>query len=88
MRVSFDKADLEPLIETCLARVLDKFGDPAQIAYSEATAAKLLDIDAGTLGAERRAGYISGVKIGRSWHYQRSDLLEFIAERRKLENGD
>jgi hypothetical protein len=82
VQLTFSRDDLRPIVEACLAELLDRFGDPARVAYPEPEAAQLLGVEQVTLADERRRGQIKAAKIGRSWSYTRADLVAFV-ERRK-----
>lgn len=83
MRIDFDRDDIKPIIEACLAELLDRFGDPARVSYPEPEAARLLGVDQVTLADERRRGRVAAAKIGRSWHYTRAELVSFFERRRQ-----
>jgi hypothetical protein len=60
-----------------------------QLAYSEEEAARLLGLEPHVLRDERRRGRISGSSIvGRRIRYTRQDLIDYLAGRRIVAEGD
>lgn len=86
MKIELSPADLEPLIETVVARVVAKMApanvDVDKLAWTEENAAKLLDIPRHVLRDARLAGEIVGSRAGKRVVYQKADLLGYLAKRR------
>jgi hypothetical protein len=79
-----DRADLRPIVETCLAELLDRFGPQDRLAFSEKEAAKLLGIESHVLRDARLRNEIVGARLGRGYSYTRRDLLEFMERRKQM----
>jgi hypothetical protein len=83
MHFSFDRDELEPLVELVVAATLDRlsaqrqqFGD--QLAFSESEAAALLGVRRHVLRDARLRGEVVGVRIGKGIRYSRDELLRFL----------
>jgi hypothetical protein len=91
MQVTLSPQDLAPLVETIVERVVARLhADQAALgeamAFSEETAAKLIELEYHVLRDERRRGGISASRIvGRRVRYTRADLLTYLAARREPE---
>jgi len=55
--------------------------DAAVLTADEA--AKLLRVSTKTITTLARTGVLPGEKVGRSWRFLRSDLLDYVGGRRK-----
>jgi hypothetical protein len=88
LRIDLDPAALEPLVSQIVAKTIAaldaeraRLGD--QIAFSEETAARLLELEPHQLADERRRGRIKASQVvGRRIRYLRQDLLEYMMTRR------
>jgi hypothetical protein len=92
VQVTLAPADLEPLIDSIIERVVARLESERsamadRIAFSEAEAAALLGIEDHVLRDERqRGGIVASRIVGRRIRYQRADLLAYLTERR-IEGG-
>jgi len=89
MKLSFDEADLRPLIEQIVCAALaqlqadqGRFGD--RIAFTEPEAAALLSLRPHVLRDARLRGEISGARVGKRILYERDELLRFLHRQRQL----
>jgi hypothetical protein len=88
--LQIDTDAMRPLIREIVQAVLaetasenNTIGD-ARLCYSEAEAAALLGVGCHVLRDERRRGRIVASSIvGRRVRYQRSDLLQYLQDRRQ-----
>jgi hypothetical protein len=90
MQLHFDPAALRPLIRVVVEEVLHQMaadqarlnGD-GRLAFSEAEAASLLDLQQHVLRDERRRGKITASSIvGRRVRYLHADLMAYLLGRR------
>lgn len=89
MKLSFDEADLRPVIEKIVAATLVQLqSDEAKlgqkIAYTEPEAAAILSIRPHVLRDARLRGEISGSRVGKRILYERDELLRFLRRQRQL----
>ena len=89
MKLSFDEADLRPVIQQIVAATLvqiqsdeAKLGD--RLAYTEPQAAAILGIRPHVLRDARLRGEISGSRVGKRILYERDELLRFLRQQRQL----
>ena len=89
MKLSFDEADLRPVIEQIVAATLvqiqseeAKLGD--KLAYTEPQAAMILNIKPHVLRDARLRGEVSGSRVGKRILYERDELLRFLRQQRQL----
>ena len=89
MKLSFDEADLRPVIQQIVVATLiqiqsdeAKFGD--RMAYTEPQAAAILSIKPHVLRDARLRGEISGSRVGKRILYERDELLRFLRQQRQL----
>jgi hypothetical protein len=89
MKLSFDEADLRPVIQQIVASTLiqiqsdeAKLGD--RLAYTEPQAAAILSIKPHVLRDARLRGEISGSRVGKRILYERDELLRFLRQQRQL----
>ena len=80
MKIEFSTDDLEPVIERCVARLVDRFANDDRLLYDEPEAARLCSVPRHVLRDERLRGKVRGVKVGKKIRYSRAALLEFIRE--------
>ena len=83
MQVSFDKAELQPIIETAVRATLAQVADEnaqlgSRLAFSEAEAASLLGVKSHVLRDTRLRGEIQAKKVGKSFRYSRNQLVRFM----------
>ncbi len=86
---------LRPLIAEIVAETVARLetARPAlagdKLAYSEAEAARMLDLGEHVLRDERRRGRIAASSIvGRRIRYTRADLMDYLARRRWAPNAE
>lgn len=89
MKLSFDEADLRPVIEQIVAATLVQIqSDEAKLAdrlaYTEPQAAAILGIRPHVLRDARLRGEISGSRVGKRILYERDELLRFLRRQRQL----
>jgi hypothetical protein len=89
MKLSFDEADLRPVIEQIVAATLVQIqSDEAKLAdrlaYTEPQAAAILGIRPHVLRDARLRGEISGSRVGKRILYERDELLRFLRQQRQL----
>ena len=87
MNISLDAADLQPVIEATIEKVLDRFEEDraklnGRIGFTEPEAAALLGIRPHVLADARRRGEIRATLIGKRFIYSRDTLLAFLADDR------
>jgi len=89
MKVSFDEADLRPLIEQIVSATFAQlqsdrapFGD--KLAFTEPEAAAILSLRPHVLRDCRLRGEIAGSRIGKRILYERNELLRFLQRQRQL----
>lgn len=89
MKLSFDEADLRPVIEKIVSATLlqlqaedAKLG--GKIAFTEPEAAAILSIRPHVLRDARLRGEISGSRVGKRILYEREELLRFLRQQRQL----
>jgi hypothetical protein len=89
MKLSFDEADLRPVIQQIVASTLiqiqsdeAKLGD--RLAYTEPQAAAILSIKPHVLRDARLRGEIFGSRVGKRILYERDELLRFLRQQRQL----
>jgi hypothetical protein len=89
MKVSFDEADLRPLIEQIVSAAFAQlqadevaFGD--KLAFTEPEAAAVLSLRPHVLRDARLRGEISGSRVGKRILYERNELLRFLQRQRQL----
>ena len=84
MQLSIDPEILKPILEATVAETLarisaDELRMGDKLAFNEAEAARLIDLEPHVLRDERLRGRIKASKIvGRRIRYQRSDLLDYL----------
>ncbi len=83
MHLSFDEAELRPLIEATVKASLEQVEDDraklgARLAFSEAEAAALLGVKTHVLRDCRLRGEIQTKKVGKSFRYSREQLVQFM----------
>jgi hypothetical protein len=85
--LNIDAAELEPVIERAIERVLARMEESRQLlgdklCYTEAEAAAILDVNPHVLRDERLRHRIRASKIvGRRIRYTRADLVDYLASR-------
>jgi hypothetical protein len=89
MKLSFDEADLRPLIEQVVSAAFSQLqADQGQlgqkIAFTEPEAAALLSLRPHVLRDARLRGEIAGARVGKRILYQRDELLRFLHRQRQL----
>lgn len=90
---SLDHSALAPLVRQVVAEALaaleaERATIPDRLAFSEPEAARLLGLNVWVLRGERLRGRIKASKIvGRRIRYLRSDLLDYLVQRRVEKNG-
>src|SRR5262245_28986424 len=93
LNLQLDPTVLEPLIrhvveQTLAALDAERGGLDGQLAYSEETAARLLELEPHVLADERRRGRIRASQIvGRRIRYTREDLTNYLLSRRWAPEG-
>lgn len=86
--LSLDQAALTPLVRMVVAETLavieaERAKFDGKLAYSEAEAARLLDLNPWVLRGERLRGRIAASKIvGRRIRYTRTAILDYLTRRR------
>src|SRR5262245_55380323 len=89
----FDPEALAPLIRAVVAETIaaldaERAGPDGQLAFSEETAAQLLELPPHVLADERRRGRIRASQIvGRRIRYTREDLTNYLLSRRCSPEG-
>ena len=83
MQVSFDKAELQPIIAATVKATLEQVADEnaqlnGRIAFSEPEAACLLGVKSHVLRDARLRGEIQAKKVGKSFRYSRNQLVRFM----------
>ena len=83
MQVSFDKAELQPLIAATVKATLEQVADEnaqlnGRLAFSEAEAASLLGVKVHVLRDARLRSEIQAKKVGKSFRYSRAQLIRFM----------
>ncbi len=83
MQVSFDKSELQPIIETAVRATLEQVADEnaqlgSRLAFSEAEAASLLGIKTHVLRDCRLRGEIIARRVGKSFRYSCNQLVRFM----------
>ena len=89
MHVSFNPADIQPLIEQVVtATVAQLHADASalgdRLAFTEPEAAALLSLRPHQLRDCRLRGELSGSKVGKRILYERDELLRFLRQQRQL----
>jgi len=92
MEVKLSRDDIVPIVEAAVAATLERIeGDRAklngQLAYTEAQAAALLNVQRHVLRDCRLRGEIAGVKVGARIQYERGELLAFLERNRTNGNS-
>lgn len=86
MQLSFDPADLKPIVETVVDEVLARAetalaraGD--RLGYTEPEAAALIGVEPHVLRDCRLRGELHARKVGKRYVYERSVLVKFLREK-------
>lgn len=83
MKLEFPADEIRPLVEAIVLEVMariDKADD--RLAFDEVEAAAMLGVSKTTLRDERLRGRVNASLVGRKVRYSRTDLLEYLANRR------
>lgn len=87
--LQIDPESLAPIIEAAIERTLARFNAanaalPEKLCYSEAEAARMLELNHHQLRDERRRGRIKASRIvGRQVRYLRDDLQDYLLRHRE-----
>ena len=85
MKISFDDADLIPIVERIVAETLRQHGDSqakvdGRLGYAESEAAALLGVQPHVLRDCRLREEISARKVGKRYIYSRDSLMNFLSQ--------
>lgn len=83
MHIDFSDADLTPLVEQVVVKVVEKLDRTAaddRLAYSEAEAAELLGVKRHQLRDCRLRGEIHARRVGRGYRYLRAELIKWLSQ--------